>query len=359
MKLVVPTTFEPELLEGLGEYPVGWLYGSLPGDPAGRAKQWLPAADAGQVETHIADAAERGMRFLYTMNATCNGNREFSADGQRTLIERLGWLADAGAAGVVATSPYIVETIRQRYPELTVCVSTLANVDNVDKALFYEDLGVNAIYVPEYMNRDFRMLRAMRRRIKCDLVLTVNLGCLVRCPLRDYHASYISHASESLDQGCYVDFSLSRCTQIKSASPVEIMKAPWIRPEDLARYEALGYDHFKLAGRENGRAWILRAAAAYASRSYQGLLNDLVIGFEELAPFGQLPLQIDNTRLDGFLAGFERKDCRLGCHACTHCEDWTQRAVSAGEDLAEFDNRIKRFLRRFTTGTFRAPVVRA
>jgi collagenase-like PrtC family protease len=359
MRLVIPTTFEPAFLDKLAGQPVDWLYGSLPQEPGARAKSWLPPANLEQMEAHFAHAKRLGMGFLYTMNAPCSGNRELTAEGQRALAERLGWLEEAGAAGVVAASPYVVEMIRRRYPGLRVCVSTLANVDSVDKALYYQDLGVESIYVPEYLNRDFRLLRALRKQVQCDLVICLNLGCLIRCPLRDYHSSFISHASESLSQGCYVDYSLARCTQMKALSPVEAIKGTWIRPEDVERYEALGYTAFKLAGREMGGEWLLRAVEAYTRRRYEGALNDLVIGLDALEPFGRLPLRIDNTRLDGFLAFFEKKDCRLGCAGCTHCQEYAERAVAIEDDAPYYGARIGRALRLFTSGTFRAPVVRS
>lgn len=358
MNLVVPTTFEEGFLEALADHPVRWLYGSLPEEPGARASKWLPPADPEQIEAHIAQARVRGIGFVYTLNGACSGNREFTAEGQRWLAERLGWLVEAGAWGVVATNPYVIEMVKRRYPDLAVCVSTLANVDAVDKALFYQDLGVDAIYLPEYVNRDLRLLRAMRKQVGCELVLTANLTCLLQCPLRDYHASFISHASESLERGCYLDFSLARCTQMKAANPVEVIKAPWIRPEDLATYKQIGYSHFKLAGREQGGPWVLRAVAAYAARRYEGDLNDLVIGLDALEPFGRLPLRVDNTRLDGFLDFFQKKDCHLGCGGCTHCPEWAQRAIVAEEELPDYEARIGRGLARFVSGSFRAPMAR-
>lgn len=358
MRLLAPTTFQEAFLDALSAYPVRWVYGSLPQDPAGRASKWLPSVDVDGLAEHVADLRSRGIGFMYTMNAACSANREFTAEGQRELAERLGLLIDVGATGVVATSPYLIEMVRERYPDLRVCVSTLANVDDVDKALFFERLGANTIYLPEYINRDFRLLRALRRRVGCDLILTVNLGCLLHCPLRDYHATVISHSAASLERGCYVDYSLAKCTAMKAAAPTEMIKAPWIRPEDLAVYESIGYGDFKLAGRENGAEWVLRAVNAYATRRYSGDLNDIVIGFETLEPYGRLPVRIDNTKLDGFVEFFERRDCRLGCGDCTHCEGWAERAIHLDGEPGAYAATVARGVRRFTSGAFRAPVSR-
>ncbi len=358
MRLIVPTTFERDFIEALADYPVGRMYGSLSTEAGARAKAWLPQGGEQELEAHIADARSRGIGFFYTMNASCSSNREFSAEGQRWLAERLGWLVDVGAEGVVSASPYIIDMVKQRYPELRVCVSTIANVDTVEKALFYERLGADSVYLADYINRDFKLLRAMRKRVRGDLVVALNLGCLMQCPLRDYHANFISHASETLDRGCYLDYSLARCTQIKAERPVELMKAPWIRPEDLHKYENLGFTSFKIAGREMGGEWVLRAVAAYSARKYTGNLNDLLIGFGGIDPFGRFPVYLDNTRLDGFIDFFAKKDCRLGCSGCNYCEDWLQRAVSVDGDTQHYSNNIDRLIRRFTSGSFKAPLAR-
>jgi len=357
--LVVPTTFEAEFLEKLSGFPVSALYGSLSEEPGGRAKKWLPAAGAEQIAEHIDQARARGIDFFYTLNGSCGANREFTAEGQKWLAERLGWLVEVGAAGVVATNPSVIEMVKRRYPELRVTVSSIVNIDSVDKALFYQQLGVDTIYLPEYLGREFRLLRALRKKVKCELVLLVNLGCLVHCPLRDYHANFVSHSSECLDRGCYFDYSLAKCTQIKSQSPVELMKAPWIRPEDLCRYEAIGFTHFKLAGREKGSEWILRAVAAYTAREYRGPLNDLIIGFDGIEPFGKFPVSLDNTRLNGFIDFFQKKDCRQGCDRCDHCEEWLARAVSIDGNPKPYGESIDRVVRRFTSGSFKAPLTRA
>ncbi len=356
MRLIVPTTFDGEFLAALKDYPVQQIYGSLSSEAGARARAWLPEAGEQEVEAHIAEARSKGIGFVYTMNATCSGNREFSADGQRWLAERLGWLVDVGAEGIVSASPYVIEMVKQRYPELRVSVSTLANIDTVEKALFYQRLGIDAIYLADYINRDFKLLRAMKKRIQCELVVALNLGCMMRCPLRDYHGNFISHASETLERGSYLDYSLAKCTQMKSTSPVELMKAPWIRPEDISKYENLGFSSFKIAGREMGGEWVLRAIAAYAHRKYTGNLNDLIIGFGGIDPFGQFPVYLDNTRLDGFIDFFSKKDCRLGCNGCSYCAEWLQRAASVNGDIQRYSNNIDRLIRRFTSGSFKAPL---
>lgn len=355
MELIVPAAFEERFLDALEGLPVGHLYGSLPGAPSLRSADELPDASAGGLARYVARAGARGIPFYYALNAACMANREFSAEGQRWLVEQLGWLADGGVEGVVLGNPYLVAFARARFPALRIAVSTAAAVDSVDKALFFEDRGADLLYLPEYVNRDLRLLREIRRRVRCRVALLANVGCLLQCPIRSYHISVVSHSGDSHELGTYVDYPLLWCTAEKSRHPAQLLKAPWIRPEDLALYEELGYGEFKLAGREMDPAWIEQVARAFAARRWDGDLNDLILGFDHLEPFGRFPVRIENRALDGFAEIFRRKhDCRRGCGECTWCDEWAERASRSEGDAADFDARLSRRLERIETGRFRS-----
>ncbi|HVP30426.1 MAG TPA: U32 family peptidase [Myxococcota bacterium] len=355
MELIVPAVFAPSFLDAMATLPIGHLYGSLPEDPSLRASGWLPDARGDLLERTVAEARRRGLAFYYALNAHCLGNREFSAEGQRFLVERLGRLVEAGVEGVVLANPYLVRFAKRRFPELRVTVSTATAIDSVDKALFFEDCGADLLYLPEFVNRDLRLLREVRRRVRCRLALLANVGCLLHCPLRSYHVDLVSHSGESQELGTYVDYPLLWCTKEKSRDGAQMLKAPWIRPEDLSLYEELGYEEFKLAGREMDPIWIERAARAYAGRRHEGDLNDLVLGFDHLEPFGKLPNRIPNRALDGFVQYFRRKhDCRLGCRDCTYCDEFAERVLRREGDPRAFADRLERSLERLESGAFRS-----
>ncbi len=360
MSLLVPTTFGADYLEALQGTRVRSLYGSLPQDPSLRAKRWLPDVSEEQFESHVQMAADHGISFIYTLNSRSSGSLEFTAEEQRALLQRLQWLVDIGARGIVTANPYLMELTKRRFPELEVHVSTLADVNDVDKARFFENIGADALYVPEFVNRRFKLLQQLARRIKCRLVVTLNLGCLARCPIRGYHTECISDSGRSLDNGHFVDYSMMKCTLSKVLDASEVIKGPWVRPEDLTAYEDLGIEHFKIAGREQPMEWLLRAATAYSQRTYDGPLNDLVTGFDQVRPFGELPFRVDNRALDGFISFLLKKDCSLGCMDCNYCGRWATQAVTVDEELRErYARNIERVLNSFTSGAFRAPVTRA
>ena len=355
MKLVVPAVFQPEFLDSVASYPIDHLYGSIAGEPGLRAEQWLAQPQASTLAEYVEAAHAKGTEFFYCLNVACLGNREFTADGQRWMVERLGWLEDIGVDGIVLSNPYLIAFAGRRFPRLKVAVSTAAAIDSVDKAQFYEGQGASVLYLPEFINRDLALLAQIRKRIQAEIVLLANVGCLLHCPIRQYHINLVSHSGESLELGTYVDYPLMWCSREKAREPAQMLKSPFIRPEDLGVYEEMGIHQFKLAGREMDRPWVERVTGAYAARRYDGDLNDLILGFDHLEPYGRIPVRIPNRALDGFIEFFRRKhDCRIGCRDCRYCDDFAA-AVSVAEENGanDFVGRVGRAIEKFESGAFR------
>ncbi|HEY3239986.1 MAG TPA: hypothetical protein VGL92_10510, partial [Acidimicrobiia bacterium] len=101
MQLVVPAVMDETFLEDLADVPIAHLYGSLPDDPSLRESGWLPCTDPDALAGYVARAGAGGRGFFYALNAGCLANEEFTSEGQRWLVERMGWLVDIGAQGVV------------------------------------------------------------------------------------------------------------------------------------------------------------------------------------------------------------------------------------------------------------------
>ena len=354
MQLVVPAVYEEGYLEAMAGMPISHYYGASTSDAGLRANSDLPNIADDALAAYVAKVHAQDQRFFYCLNVACLGNREFTADGQRWLVERLGWMSDAGCDGIVLSNPYLVAFAKKRFPSLQVAVSSANGIDSVDKALYFQTQGVDLIYLPEYVNRDFPLLRQMRKRTRMRLVPLSNTGCMINCPIRAYHSTITSHAKASLELGAYVDYPLLWCTKEKIHDPAQMVKSPLIRPEDLHVYEELGIDEFKLAGREMDRAWNERVIRAYAARRHDGDLNDLILGYDQMEPYGNMTVRIPNRAMDGFIDFFHKKhDCRVGCRDCRYCDDWAARALRFADDHEAFSRRVGRALERFEAGEFR------
>jgi len=365
MKLMLPTNFDPELIARIAPFKPVYIYGSLPSEATLRSSLVLSPASEDDIALHIGQAAEHGIRLVYVMNATCLGNKEYSEEGRGHLLQRLQWLVDIGAAAVVTANPFVMELVRENFPGLELHISVLASVNDARKAKFFEDLGAAVIHLDPQVNRDFRRLEAIRKAVECSLSLVVNEGCLLSCPIRQYHSNMISHSGESITGRYYVDYCYYRCSLLKVTDPAEYLRSPWVRPEDLAIYEDLGIDLFKVAGREKMEEgpsshtdWIAMVAEAYHSRRCDDVAR-LLVGVE--APytiFGEAPepvgVRIESAQLDGFLRFFQDDHCLLDCNQCDYCGQWARRAVRVTGRPAEAAQSLERDLQTIRVGSYRS-----
>ncbi|MHA2050412.1 MAG: U32 family peptidase [Promethearchaeota archaeon] len=271
-------------------------------------------------------------------------NMEYEPNFHKKLIDHLQWISDVGADYVIVTIPFLMQIIKEQFPNLKIRVSTIAHVNSVNRAKFYESLGADEITPSIMINRDFKTLKNMQKAVKCKIVPLLTDGCIYQCPFRYYHYNLLGHSSQGDHQlgGNYIDSCILNCSTIKFSNKEEVIKARWIRPEDLSHYEEIGIDTFKIAGRRMSSEWITRAIKAFSSRKYEGNLVDIIQGFtmsigiekDPTSKFRQTvdtepksKLIIDNTKLDGFIDFFKTQDCVSMCDECKYCETWAEKAV--------------------------------
>ncbi len=291
------------------------------------------------------------MKFSYLLNAPCMSNMEYEPTYHRKLIEHLQWISDIGSDYVIVTIPFLIQIIKEQFPNLKIRVSTISHVNSVNRAKFYESLGADEITPSIMINRDFKTLEKMQKAVKCKIVPLLTDGCLYQCPFRYYHYNLLGHSCQGDHQlgGNYIDSCILNCSVIKFSDKTEVIKARWIRPEDLSHYEEIGIDTFKIAGRRMSTEWIIRAVKAFSSRKYEGNLVDIIQGFTmsigiENDPHGKFQqavdkeskskLIIDNTKLDGFIEFFKKQDCISMCDECKYCENWAEKAVLLDNEQA-------------------------
>jgi len=383
MILSVPTTWEESYLEKLKQYPeVGWLYGSLPTEIVGSGRQTalLPAVDREKAAGHIREAHRLGLKFNYLLNTSCLGNREYTGNFHRAMLKYLEWVAEQNPDMVTVTLPFIAQIIKRQFPTLRISVSKYANVDSLEKAKFWEEIGADEITIPDdNLNRDFKMLRLMRKNLRCGMQVFANLACMLGCPFANHHANLTSHGAQRHEEagGVYLEYCLANCKSIRVRRPVEIIKSGWIRPEDLHHYEEIGITKFKLVDRSLTARGLLKRVKAYSERKYIGNLADIIClhtkrsehrfaaaGLEAKDPgireklrlmgdaiFAAEKIYIDNGKLEGFLDGIKKIDCRyVSCDRCGYCERYAQKAIWFSEtDREEAIRRTGLFLDKMTT----------
>lgn len=377
--LSVATNFDDGLLDAFSGYPVTEVFGKLSSDAVGggRASFTLPRLSRRRFERHVGKARSKGIGFNYLLNPACMDNREFTRQGQLQIEALLEYVEAAGVSAVTISLPSLLPVIKKRHPRLKVRVGVYARVDGVTKARFWEDEGADCITLESLsVNRDFRLLAALRKSLRIELQLIVNANCQLFCPLSGQHMVNLSHASQKghPSRGFLLDWCVMKCSADKLKDPAQYLRSEFIRPEDLGLYRDLGYDSFKVLERGAPTAVLAKRVKAYGDGRYDGNLLDLIqpFGYKEksgasplgelarklkyffrpravrlskllklkevatrrgmLAPLAGDPVYIDNGELAGFLQGFQGRDCRSAdCSACGWCASYARKAVRVDE----------------------------
>jgi collagenase-like PrtC family protease len=369
MKLTVAANYDPQLVPKLSPYPVSEVYGKFPVDivGGGRPSYMGSPLSRRQLREYVSLLAEHGIAFNYLLNAACMGNREWTRSWQKRLTSLLGSLQAMGIAWLTVSTPYLLEMIKARFPHFRVKVGIFAQVDTPRRARFWEQLGADAITLESFsINRDLSRLRAIRRAVRCDLQLIANHPCLPNCPMQSYHQNGIAHGSDGSGT-LFIDYCFLRCCNMRLDDPSLLIKAGWIRPEDVGRYEEMGFTTFKLLERGIPSEELLKRVRAYSERRFDGNLAELILpyGFGQaikkrrfwairhflkpwqinpmwlksllglakaegmLFPLAEQSIQIDSAAIPpSFLDGFRDRDCAmLDCAECGYCERIAGRAV--------------------------------
>ena len=377
--LSVATNFDDDLLDAISAYPVKEVFGKLSSDPVGggRASFALPPLSRRKFEHHVQAARSKGIGFNYLLNPACMDNREYTRKGQRDIETLLEYIEGAGVSAVTISLPFLLPIIKKRHPRIKVRVGVYARVDGISKAKFWEEGGADCITLESLsVNRDFEVLRALRKSVKLELQLIVNANCQLFCPLSGQHMVNLSHASQKghPTRGFMIDWCVMKCSYDKLKDPMQYLRSEFIRPEDLGLYLDMGYESFKVLERGAPTPVLIRRVKAYSEGRYDGNLLDLIqpFGYKEksnaslskasfnkwkylfkphmvrlsklmklkdlaskrgmLAPLEGDPVHIDNSKLDGFITGFKNKNCRsIDCSTCGWCASFTRKAVKINE----------------------------
>ncbi|MHB8174616.1 MAG: U32 family peptidase, partial [Nitrospirota bacterium] len=280
MKFELACNWDPELLKGLKNFPKVELFGGIPGSliAGGRASFVAPEVTEKDAEKYIASARTAGYSFNFLLNASCLDNREYRKDEFEKILRHVEWVQATSADWATVTIPYLFQIIKKHFPALNLAVSSWARVESVRKAQYWEDLGADAIVLSEEINRDFKTLEAIRKAVKCKLILIANPGCLYGCPRSFYHANVMTHGSQGghSSEGFLVDHCYFSCTTEKVRHPEELIKIRWIRPEDIEDYEMAGIDCLKIIDRYKTTETLLSYLKSYSERRYDGNLVELL-----------------------------------------------------------------------------------
>jgi len=236
MELIPPTNFDNELVMEFKRIGIKETYGKLAIDfiGGGRPASGLHYVSKRRVAEHIRKLHDAGISFNYLLNASCLGSIEFTRLGRKKIYRLLRWLVDIKVDKITVTIPYLLQLIKDKHPHLKLCVSTIAEVNSLQKALFWQKIGADEITLSHLsLCRNFNQLSLIKKAVSCKLRLIANAGCLYQCPLSQYHTSWDSHASQlrfSNKAGLLISYCTLFCRYLRLLNPVEFIRSQLIRP---------------------------------------------------------------------------------------------------------------------------------
>lgn len=303
--------------------PVREVYGSLKFARfgGGRHDSVLPDCDRENFADYVRAAADLGIEYNYLLNASCMAGEELTADGQRRLDAWLGFLFESGVRRITVALPPLVDFILLRHSGFRVYLSVIAAIDSVSRLRrFLGGRKVAGIYLHESLHRDLSAMESVCRECRAreiEVGMIVNTLCDADCPWRHFHYDLVSHAIPG-ERFPYLWYYGTECKLRRLSDPRQVLRLPWVRPDDIPRYLEAGVTRFKLGGRDLIKfgADFARSVTEYNHAPFVGNLSDLFLCYAQVERHGLYHL--DNTpQLSEFLdAVFSGK---LHCRDCDDC----------------------------------------
>ena len=264
----------------------------------------------------------KGLALDLLVNATCYGDTALTSVQREEYFSHLKELSSFGLMPeiVTTTSPYIA-TITKKFDA---SVDRRASVNmrlNSTLAMEYVAETFDSFYICRDLQRDLptvKMFAEWGKKNGKKICMLANSGCLRNCPWQTFHETLLAHNFRHIQSEIQkLNMPSTLCVGIvQSKQYEEILRASWIRPEDLYRYEPY-VSVFKLSTREADRPDLI--LKAYTSRSFNGdLLLLLDPGFSFLVrPNVFVNKAFPKEWSEGKIAG----KCASNCTHCGKCTE--------------------------------------
>ncbi len=269
----------------------------------------------------LTELRSKGIRLDLLLNANCYGEHAMSRELEDRICAIINELDSWGCRPqiVTAASPFVARTIKARFPDIETRASVNMRLTTL-QAMKYLAPWFDSYYIGRDVQRNLDTVKTMSEWAHANgkkVGILANSGCLRNCPWQTYHDNLISHSTQALKVRPARGFNPHLCwTMYENPENFpEILKATWVRPEDLHKYEPY-VDFVKLATRQHSMMRLV--LDAYMSRSFRGNLLDLLEpGF---APaFGRQGVLLDNSAFPSDWAD-KVSHCSRECTDCGYCE---------------------------------------
>lgn len=309
------------------------IYGALPFSPIGhgRTPTVVPPVTNEEAKEHIGLTQRMGITFNYLLNGSFVP-KNLKKDTFRTeVLKYIEYLVkEFGIRFVTIAVPELIELVNDYFPELQVKVSTIYNILSKEDLLNLKGLKFQKVTLGNDAPRNFSKLKellAYGQKSQIELEMMISETCIYQCPTRQQH--YRKLTLKDVDFS--VDWYMNNCTLSRLFNPVELFKACWVRPEDLAVYTELGLQNFKISGRTKPFEWTKKCLSAYFAGEHSGNLWEILgtcpPDYEENA---ENLFYIENSALENFLDDHPKECLDLDCKECRYCHNTAIRLFREG-----------------------------
>lgn len=296
------------------------------GEPSGRPVLGYGEGDDDQTIREVLQeelqALRLGGRKLdLLLNANCYGEIAMSHELEMKIDSIIRELDSWGCKPdiVTAASPFVAHCLKKRFPEIEVRASVNMRLTTI-QAMSYLSPWFDSYYIGRDVQRNLDTVRQFSDWAHANgkkIGILANSGCLRNCPWQTYHDNLLSHSTLAMNHIRAEAFNPHLCWTLyrKPENFPELLKATWIRPEDIDRYAPF-VDFVKLATRQHSLPRLV--VNAYCSRSFRGNLPDLFEpGFTPA--FAKAGVMLDSSRFPDDWAEVTGR-CKRECTECGYCE---------------------------------------
>ena len=317
---------EPFSRVALDYAEVGEVYFPWVDEPSGRPVLGYGEGDDAEtvkeaLRSELCSLRAAGKKLDLLLNANCYGKMAMSLELQRHVCAVIDELDSWGCKPdiVTAASPFIARTVKKHHPGIEMRASVNMRLTTL-QAMKYLSPWFDSYYIGRDVQRNLETVRRFSDWAHASgkkLGILANSGCLRNCPWQTYHDNLIAHSAEAAGVSPAPGFNPHLCWTMYQdpANFPEILKATWIRPEDLHLYTPY-VDFVKLATRQHSMPRLV--VDAYVTGEFSGNLLDLLEpGFSPA--FVAQRVLIDNS---GFPQDWAERvgSCERECTGCGYCE---------------------------------------
>ena len=294
------------------------------GEPSGRPKLGFEEEDdpdelAAALKRDLTRLKDAGIKLDLLLNANCYGAEAMSNALEKRVGGILEKLDSWGCKPETCTvaSPFVARTVKALAPDVEVRASVNMRLTTLQAFRYLSPL-FDSYYLGRDVQRNLETVKRFSDWCHANgkkLCILANSGCLRNCPWQTYHDNLIAHSDEAMKTNNVRGWNPHLCwTLYKDRKNfAEILKATWVRPEDIGRYEGL-VDVVKLATRQHANPDMV--ISAYERGAFEGNLLDL---FEPGFSPAFFPQFVDNAAFPS--DWFDRtSSCPRECTQCGYCE---------------------------------------